>query len=47
TDYPHTDSTWPDTKELALELVQGLTQSQVNKVIRGNAIDLYGLSLSK
>ncbi|MEI6701674.1 MAG: amidohydrolase family protein, partial [Actinomycetota bacterium] len=47
TDYPHTDSTWPDTKAIALDMVQGLTQSQVNKVIRGNAIDLYGLSFPK
>jgi len=47
TDYPHTDSTWPDTKQIALDMVQGLTQAQVNKVIRGNAIDLYQLSFAK
>jgi hypothetical protein len=45
TDYPHTDSTWPDSKLIAEKMVAGLSQATVNKVIRENAIHLYGLSL--
>ncbi len=45
TDYPHTDSTWPDTKAIATEMMAGLTDEQVYKVVRGNAIDLYSLDL--
>ena len=28
TDYPHTDSTWPDTKEVAEEMMAGLTDER-------------------
>jgi predicted TIM-barrel fold metal-dependent hydrolase len=45
TDYPHTDSTWPDTKLIAEKMMAGLSQETVNKVVRQNAIDLYGLAL--
>ena len=38
TDYPHTDSTWPHTKEVAEELMAGLADDVVYKIIRGNAI---------
>ena len=45
TDYPHTDSTWPDTKAIATDMMAGLTDEQIYKVVRGNAIDLYSLDL--
>ena len=45
TDYPHTDSTWPDSKLIAEKMVAGLSPATVNKVIREHAIHLYGLSL--
>jgi predicted TIM-barrel fold metal-dependent hydrolase len=45
TDYPHTDSTWPDTKVIAEKMMHGLSQQTINKVVRENAIDLYGLDL--
>jgi predicted TIM-barrel fold metal-dependent hydrolase len=45
TDYPHTDSTWPDTKIIAEKMMHGLSQETVNKVVRQNAIDLFQLSL--
>ena len=38
TDYPHTDSTWPDTKEVATELMKGVPDDAVYKIMRGNAI---------
>jgi predicted TIM-barrel fold metal-dependent hydrolase len=43
TDYPHSDSTWPHTKKVAEEIMKDLTQEQVNKVCRGNAIKMLQL----
>jgi predicted TIM-barrel fold metal-dependent hydrolase len=45
TDYPHTDSTYPNSKKLLTELVTiaGLSDDEVTKVIRTNAISVYGL----
>jgi predicted TIM-barrel fold metal-dependent hydrolase len=45
TDYPHTDSTWPDTKELAAKMMADLPQDVVDKICRGNAIRMLGLDL--
>jgi predicted TIM-barrel fold metal-dependent hydrolase len=45
TDYPHTDSTWPDTKEIATKMVAGLPDETVYKIIRGNAIRMLSLDL--
>lgn len=44
-DYPHSDSTWPDTRTVAEKMTEGLTPAQVNKVMRRNAISLYQLEL--
>jgi predicted TIM-barrel fold metal-dependent hydrolase len=38
TDYPHTDSTWPHTKKVAEELMAGVPDDVVYKIMRGNAI---------
>jgi predicted TIM-barrel fold metal-dependent hydrolase len=45
TDYPHTDSTWPDTKQVAVELTRCLPGEVVYKVMRGNAIRMLELGL--
>jgi predicted TIM-barrel fold metal-dependent hydrolase len=45
TDYPHTDSTWPDTKQVAQELMAGLPDDVVYKLVRGNAIRMLELEL--
>jgi predicted TIM-barrel fold metal-dependent hydrolase len=47
TDYPHTDSTWPDSKKVAEELTAGLAEDAVYKVIRGNAIRMLDLDLAR
>ncbi len=44
TDYPHSDSTWPDTRSVAARLLDGLTSHEVHRIVRGNAIDLFSLS---
>jgi predicted TIM-barrel fold metal-dependent hydrolase len=45
TDYPHTDSTWPDTKKVAMELTAGLSPEVTRKLMRGNAIRMLSLDL--
>jgi predicted TIM-barrel fold metal-dependent hydrolase len=45
TDYPHTDSTWPHTKKVAQELMAGLPDDVVHKLVRGNAIRMLELGL--
>ncbi len=44
-DYPHADSTFPVTKEVATKIVQraGLSELETYKLLRGNAIKLYNL----
>jgi predicted TIM-barrel fold metal-dependent hydrolase len=45
TDYPHTDSTWPDTKDIATVMFAGLDDETVYKICRGNAIKMLHLDL--
>ncbi len=45
TDYPHTDSTWPHTKQVAEELMGDLPPDVVHKLVRGNAIRMLELDL--
>jgi predicted TIM-barrel fold metal-dependent hydrolase len=47
TDYPHSDSTWPHTKKVAEELMKELTQEQVDKICRDNAIRMLHLDLER
>ncbi len=44
-DYPHTDSTFPDTVALATQMFASLTDNQRYKVCRGNAIRMLHLDL--
>jgi predicted TIM-barrel fold metal-dependent hydrolase len=46
TDYPHTDSTWPDSAAVAQRMVTnaGLDTSEARALLRGNAIQCYGLA---
>jgi predicted TIM-barrel fold metal-dependent hydrolase len=43
TDYPHTDSTWPDTRAVAEHMVRGLGDDDVFRIMRGNAMQMLGL----
>lgn len=45
TDYPHSDSTWPHTKKVAEEIMRDLTQEEVDKICRTNAIRMLRLDL--
>jgi hypothetical protein len=43
-DYPHSDSTWPNTRAVAEEQMKHLDRSVVEQIVRGNAIEWYDLS---
>ena len=45
TDYPHADSTFPDTEKIATQICvdAGLSESEVYALMRGNAIRAFGL----
>jgi predicted TIM-barrel fold metal-dependent hydrolase len=45
TDYPHADSTFPHSEDVAARICEkaGLSEEETYKFLRGNAIELYGL----
>jgi len=43
TDYPHSDSTWPDSRDVAGRLLRGLDEESITRILRTNAIDLFEL----
>ena len=43
TDYPHSDSTWPESRQVAERQMAHLDADSVRKIVRGNAIKLFGL----
>ena len=43
TDYPHTDTTWPNSREYAEKMTASLSDDMTYKVLRGNAIDMLSL----
>ncbi|CAB4863769.1 unannotated protein [freshwater metagenome] len=47
TDYPHTDSTWPDSKKIFSEQIVDLDDEIMYKVARGNAIRMLRLDLPR
>jgi uncharacterized protein len=44
-DDPHTVSTWPHSLAMVERVFQGVPGSEKWKIVRGNAIQLYGLDL--
>jgi predicted TIM-barrel fold metal-dependent hydrolase len=43
TDYPHSDTSWPDSQAYAEKMVAGLPDDVIYKVLRGNAIQMLSL----
>lgn len=43
TDYPHTDTSWPDTVAEVKRMLEGVPDDVAYKVLRGNAIAMLGL----
>lgn len=47
TDYPHSDSTWPNSREVAFKQMGHLPEDVIYKLMRGNAIELLDLDWDK
>jgi predicted TIM-barrel fold metal-dependent hydrolase len=45
TDYPHSDSTWPHSLKVAMDIMEGLDDETITKVVRTNAIRMLHLDL--
>jgi predicted TIM-barrel fold metal-dependent hydrolase len=43
TDYPHQDSTWPNTRAVVEGFADTLTDAELEQVLRGNALRLLGV----
>jgi predicted TIM-barrel fold metal-dependent hydrolase len=43
TDYPHQDTTWPNTPAVVEHMATQMPASDLERIVRGNAIDLFGL----
>jgi predicted TIM-barrel fold metal-dependent hydrolase len=42
-DYPHPDSTWPDSRAIVARQMQDLAPETRRRILRDNAVRLYGL----
>jgi predicted TIM-barrel fold metal-dependent hydrolase len=40
-DYPHADSTWPDTQAVLAKVFEGLPDAEVHAMTHGNAAALF------
>ena len=45
-DFPHNDSTWPDSMHLLERHTKGVPDDIVQKIVRDNVIELYKLSVA-
>jgi predicted TIM-barrel fold metal-dependent hydrolase len=43
-DYPHTDSPWPRSRDLIAQAFKNIPAQDVQKIVGGNAVRLYGLN---
>jgi uncharacterized protein len=46
TDFPHTDSIWPDSMNVLEKHTEGVDPAAVKAIIHGNVAELYGLKLA-
>ena len=44
-DYPHGNTTWPDSKQIVEQQFEGISDEVKRKLTRQNAIDLYKLDV--
>jgi predicted TIM-barrel fold metal-dependent hydrolase len=47
TDYPHPEGTWPVTRDMMIEVFQGLPEDDIEAMIGGNAVEFYGFDTGK
>jgi predicted TIM-barrel fold metal-dependent hydrolase len=44
-DYPHSDSTWPRSREIIEDNMGSLPPADLEQIVYGNAVRLYDISL--
>ncbi len=44
-DYPHSDSTWPHSRDVIERDFKGVSRSELEAIVGGNAAELYGIDL--
>jgi hypothetical protein len=44
-DFPHSDSTWPWSRDVIREQTAGLTREQCDWILHDNVAELYGLEV--
>jgi len=42
-DFPHSDSTWPHSKEVIARDFAGVPENEVRKIVASNCAALYGI----
>jgi predicted TIM-barrel fold metal-dependent hydrolase len=42
-DFPHMNSTYPDTREFVADNFRGMGAGDVQRIVGGNAVEVYGL----
>jgi predicted TIM-barrel fold metal-dependent hydrolase len=42
-DYPHTDSPWPRSRDIIAQAFKGTAEQDIQKIVGGNAAKLYNL----
>ena len=47
TDYPHSDSTWPHSRKVAMDLMRDLDDDTIVQIVRTNAIRMLHLDLAE
>ncbi len=45
-DFPHSDSTWPWSRDVLAEHTAGMTTEMTEAILSGNVADLYGIDRS-
>jgi predicted TIM-barrel fold metal-dependent hydrolase len=43
-DYPHPDASWPHSRETIARSFEGVSEAETRRIVRDNAIELYGLA---
>ncbi len=44
TDFPHSETTWPDSRKIIDEQLQGVPEEEKQQIMAGNAVRLYHLN---
>ncbi|MCW2549915.1 MAG: amidohydrolase 2, partial [Mycobacterium sp.] len=46
-DYPHTESTFPRSRQILAEVLNGVPEEEAQRIVAGNAAELYSFDVPK